>query len=362
MLLNKKSQKWFNFHNCLFGGLLFTVLIVLMQTLQSSFSGFIQLVYEKNVSNFVFDLTTCDYKIPVAPWLSLFYLSTIPTWSVFPVFIYVIYGRKRFSKLLTIALFCYLTTFLIDIVFPANCVEIHNYGKLILENKTGFFNELSYKIVSDSFPWTSFPSNHCTNQLILMFAIIDFNFVSKTFEKDTKLKLTIKIFFALLISFYSVSVCASTFVLKTHYFVDWIPSLFIVLLFFVIFTIFENNHITKWTYKQILNFNYAFWYIPKLPNNKYLSWGGIHHPRNFNKLPTRKLIKHFVLWDILISIFYGLILFIIWNSILVISWFSIPNFYAKLTAFCSVTIISLITFLFFLIYHQIFKKIYFKNV
>lgn len=274
MLSSKNNQKWFNFHNCLFGGLLFTVLIVLMQTLQSSFSGFIQLVYEKNVSNFVFDLTTCDYKIPVAPWLSLFYLSAIPSWSIFPIFIYVIYGRKRFSKLLTISLFCYLTTFLIDIICPANCAEINNYGKQILENKTGFLNELSYKIVSGSFPWTSFPSNHCTNQLILMFAVIDFNFVSKTFKKGSNLKLTIKIIFTLLISFYSVCVCASTFILKTHYFIDWVPSLIMVLLFFVIFTFFENNLITKWIYKQMLNFNYAFWYIPKLSNEQCLRWGG----------------------------------------------------------------------------------------
>lgn len=333
MLCESSKVRLKNFHNSLFGGLLFTVLFVFMQTLQSSFSGFIQLLYEKNLNYYIFNLTTCDYQIPILTWFSLFYLSAIPSWTIIPIFIYVIYGKEKFAKLLTISLCCYLMTFLIDITFPANCSEILEYGKTVLENKTGYLNRLCYKIIFGSFPLTSFPSNHCTNQLLLAFAVIDFNFIHKTYSKDTSKKLLLKIILTLIILVYSILVCVSTFVIKVHFFIDWIPSLIMVSLFFVIFSIHKNNSISKFFYKIILNFNFTFWYSSNSSEKEYLTWGRLHHPRDLNKLSSKILIKHFAIWDITVCVFYGLILFVINNSIFVISLLSVSAIYAKLLAF-----------------------------
>ncbi|MDE6477502.1 MAG: hypothetical protein K2L48_04995 [Mycoplasmoidaceae bacterium] len=75
-------------------------------------------------------------------------------------------------------------------------------------------------MLDTNFPLLSFPSNHCINQILLMYAVIDFNFFDKTHSFDTQKKIIIKTLLTLFVSFYSIMVCASTFVLKAHFFVD----------------------------------------------------------------------------------------------------------------------------------------------
>lgn len=172
-----------------------------------------------------------------------------------------------------------------------------------MEGKTGWLNELTARIIREDFPWISFPSNHCLNQLAIMCGVIYFNFFDRVREPGQKsFNIYLRSFITLLVVFFTVMVCASTFILKVHFFVDWIPSVCIVLISGTTILLIKNNKLANWLYKIMINLQYSLWY---LNSDQDITWGKQHC--DYKKIETyskSRIITHYVLSDFFFLISY----------------------------------------------------------
>lgn len=102
--------------------------------------------------------------------------------------------------------------------------------------------------------------------------------------------------------FFTVMVCASTFILKVHFFVDWIPSVCIVLISGTTILLIKNNKLANWLYKIMINLQYSLWY---LNSDQDITWGKQHC--DYKKIETyskSRIITHYVLSDFFFLISY----------------------------------------------------------
>ncbi len=306
-MLQKTKNNWLKFHHCLFAGLIWTVIFCFIQTYEGNFVVTIQKAYISSNVYQPFELITCDYKIPIISWFTAFYLTAIPSWTIVPIFLFVIYGSRRFSKLISIEIFVYIISLIIGIAFPVSSEIIQQYGKDAMIGTMGFWNNIERWMLDTNFPLLSFPSNHCINQILLMYAVIDFNFFDKTHSFDTQKKIIIKTLLTLFVSFYSIMVCASTFVLKAHFFVDWIPSFVICTIVWIALRLIKKDKIALFFNKLFTNFGWMMGYYDSKNNfslENSVTWGIIYKD---DKKPLGGGIKFFLLCDLVVCIIYGTI-------------------------------------------------------
>lgn len=306
-MLPKTKTNWLKFHHCLFAGLIWTVIFCWIQSYEGNFVVAIQKAYQNNGTYPPFSLITCDYNIPIISWFNAFYLTAVPSWTIVPIILFLVYGSKRYSKLISIEIYVYIISFVISIAFPVSSEVIQEYGKQQMATKFGFWADIEKWMLSTNFPLLSFPSNHCINEILLMYAIIDFNFFDKTNKKDSKKTLTLKSIFTSLFSIYAVMVCVSTFVLKAHFFVDWIPSFIICTICWIGLRFVKNDKIANGLNKLFVNFGWMMGYYDS--NNKFgsgeeLTWGRIYKD---DKKPLGGGLRFYLLIDIVVAIIYGTI-------------------------------------------------------
>ncbi len=174
------------------------LIVVLIQLLAYNGSKYINgTMYQYNLS-----VDFIDAFIPFVNWFIIIYVACYPWWYIGP-FLSLKYNRKRYYNYLTSALLGYVIAGICFIAFPTT-IE-----RPVIEN-TNLFNTLVNFIYKNDLPATNlFPSLHC---------FISWNcYLSIRNEKEVPVYLRIGyLFFACL-------VCASTVLVKQHFFID-IPA------------------------------------------------------------------------------------------------------------------------------------------
>lgn len=361
------QNKCFKLHNLFFGGIIFTLGMVIMQNMQFSFQGWVQSMYK--LSGFQFwdwTIPSVDYAIPIIPFFWIIYGAAIASWTILPIFLYMTYGPKRFAKYLTCCMYAYAFAILIAVCTPCDLVGIQNYALSELQDKTGFLIKQTRDLIKNNVTFDAFPSNHCLNQFDLMFGFILFNFFDKTNRKDSKKILTWKIIWTSLISIFTILVAASTFIMKVHFFVDWIPSLIVSLSVFVIMYFVKTDPVTRFFYKLMNSFQYCFWYVgPNEVNNDIWNWAKIHQdPFKINALSKKEIKKHFIITDIVIFSIYLFMLLILNYCLAALEGFDTGNRVFNFLLLRIVIYFFLIDFLIFGVYifHTIYKKQKIKQI
>ncbi len=306
-MLPKTKHNLLKFHHCLFAALIWTVIFCVIQSYEGNFVVAIQKTYQNSGAYPPLSLITCDYNIPIISWFNAFYLTAVPTWTIVPIVLFLVYGPKRFGKLISIEILVYSICFVISIILPVSSEPVQQYAKQQMVNQFGFWNDIEKWMLNTNFPLLSFPSNHCTNEILLMFAIIDFNFFNKTNKKDSKKILIWKWIFTSLFSCYAVMVCVSTFVLKAHFFVDWIPSVIICIVCWIAMRFVKNDKVANWFNKLFINFGWMMGYYDtqnRFGSGEELTWGRIYKD---DKKPLGGGARFYILADIVVAIIYGTI-------------------------------------------------------
>ena len=307
-MLPKAKNNWLKFHHCLFAGLIWTVIFVTIECYQCSIVASVQKAYLNSGCYPIFTLETCDYNIPLIPWFNIFYLTAVPTWTVLPIFIYLIYGPRRYAKLLSREIFVFIICSIVALLFPVSCQPILDYADQVMIDKFGFWNDIQKWMLSTNHsPFLSFPSNHCVCQILLLYAVIDFNFIDKTNKNDSTKTKIIKWTLTTILCFFTVMVCTSTYVLKVHFFVDWIPSFIICTFVWVAMHFIKHDRITVFFNKIFINFGWMMGYYDtqnRFATSEKLTWGKIYKD---NKKPLCGGTRFYVLVDIVVAIIYGTI-------------------------------------------------------
>lgn len=257
------STKKKKIHNIIFVSLIWSVFFVSMQSFEYCFTGAIQVIEQQNGFK-IYDLLTIDYNVPILLGFIPIYLSSMVSWGIIPFLFFVLYGPKSYAKFLSLSLFVFILSATIRISFPATCADVLNYGISELSNwKETTLSSFWLKTLKDfgGYGFSCFPSNHCTDSLLLALGTIEFNFLTKETKTKNKNSLIRRIICTLLICIYALMVCSSTYILKVHYFVDWIASLGICLLIWIIFLFIKSNRIQIFFLKQIMNYAYVLGYF-----------------------------------------------------------------------------------------------------
>lgn len=358
---SENTNKIIKLHNLFFGGIIFTLGMVIMQNMQFSFQGWIQSMYKAVWFKF-WDLSipSIDYHIPVIPFFYIIYGFAIATWTIFPIFIYLVYGSKRFARFLTCCMYTYIFAFLIAICTPCDITNVQIHALEQIKDKTGYLFEQSRQLIEKSVKFNAFPSNHCLDQFNLMFGVVLFNFFDKTNKKDSNKIITCKIIWTLLISIFTGLVVASTFIMKMHFFVDWIPSLIISLSVFVIMYFIKTDPVTRFFYKLMNSFQYCFWYVGQDEvKADIFNWAKIHQdPVKINTLSKKQIKKHFIITDIAIFSMYLFITFVLNYCLVILEGYVTNNKFFNFLMLRMVIHVSLIAYVVFIMYlfHTIYKK------
>lgn len=303
-----KTNVAFKFHNLFFLGLIWSAFFYVIQSTEYCFRGGIQTLLCVNGPMHINDLTTIDYQIPIYMLFLPYYAMAFGVWAVCPLFLFLIYGPKRFCKFLSIACATYLTSTIISICFPADCSNVVRYGMELLKDETGI-KQYWHSILglSSNFGFSCFPSGHCTSTILLMLAIIDFNFFHKTNKKDTVNKILLKVLFSIFAIYYTAMVCGGTFVLKEHYFVDWICSFVMCLIVWTTISLIKNNKLANFFLNLIVNFGYMLGYCDNL-NNDLLE--KISFSNNVCFIEKKQSVKDIVINDISSIAIYILVMIV----------------------------------------------------
>ena len=263
-----------------------SLIFLLLQCTEVNLVLLIQKVYQThNIYTFYNLFSDFDKNIPIMSWMSPFYTIAVGTWFIFPFIIYIVYGPKQTAKLCGISSLVYAISFAISIIFPADASAVQEYGKSLLSNSTNFFDKMNLFMLENNFPLLSFPSNHCSNQLLLCFSILTC-MITTTNKEDWKIKnkwFYLKLLLMILCIAYTAIVCISTFALKAHYFYDWIPSLVICLVLWITMSLIKNDPFQNFYLKLIIN---TGWVLKCFDDRNayeyknYLTWGNIYSKEN----------------------------------------------------------------------------------
>ncbi len=150
-----------------------------------------------------------DAVIPYVPFFFLPYLLCFAYWALMYIYIAGLDVRRRIN--LTAAALCSSVLFgLLFMLIPTEMARPEDPG-------TGFFGLLAKIAYSADSPVNLFPSFHCFASYLC--------FIGVRGAKEASIWLKIAAFLAALLTF------ASTMLVKQHYFVDFIPAVFIAELF-----------------------------------------------------------------------------------------------------------------------------------
>ncbi len=311
----------FKIHNLLFTSLLFGLLFHFIAANQWNLGNVFQKLFETKTDWKMNSLDlSIDRKIPIYVGFLIFYKLGNISWIIIPVIIYFIYGKRRFSKLIVIAIFIYLTNFAINILYPVSSKTIEDYGLqqvnaiIASGNDEWLYRELQNTLTNMSH-YACFPSDHCTNTLVLTYAIIDFNYFDN--EKHAlgfnvkidspKVILVTKATLTSLMVIFCLGVCFSTFTLKVHYFLDFIFALLITSSYWTCYHLIKSKKMTFGLTKFFTNVEYWFGYY--LSENgfgkydQYITWGSKNNlTSGLTDRPLEYFIGRYILIDLLASL------------------------------------------------------------
>ncbi len=317
MYFEQKLEKniWWKFHQILIPGAFFSMLFSVIGCIDWDVAGIYQKTIEHNGTT-LNSLITIDKYIPIISPLIVIYLTAVGSWVLFPFIIYLVYGKEKYAKTLGVSVFLFIVSLTIKLSFPVSTGTVEQYGVEVLKQKVAdgtatFFDKSIITLLESGFYYSGFPSNHCSEQLLLFIAIVDFNFFSRRNKYDPFQKqgymnnsnLPLRIFLTILVAIYTVLVCASTFILKVHYFVDWIPSLCLTLFFWIVLSIFRKINIFQRLFlKFMVNYSAGFGYESNV-NNEYLAkitWANkMFTEEKISKYTKKEFAIHYVWVDIL---------------------------------------------------------------
>lgn len=316
---SRKDRLSYKLHNLLIPAFLTLTFYGLIACGEWNLSNLIQYGFERANHLYTFPIDI-DKTIPIIPFFAIIYSTSTTAWYVIPLFIYLVYGKERYSKLLGVATFVYLTSFIIKIIFPVSTEAVQQYGlsQMELIKNRDFCEDIVYQLLKGRFVYAGFPSNHCSDTLLLLIAIVDFNFFDKTQQYSPhKLqgirlaKQSTKIIWTTIFGIYTTLVCMSTFILKVHYVFDWIPALVNCLSWYLLFSFFPRFNIFKKLWLEfIINYQVACGYMPNKDRrySNVVTWGRKYWTTDkLELLDKHKFIKHYVLADAL-TIFIGVII------------------------------------------------------
>lgn len=215
--------------------------------------------------NWFFEPFTIDKQLPIVSWMLIFYIPASALWMLGPVFIYLLKGPKNYYKFLSVSIVVMLLTFIIYTVFPTYSMNLAAYGRQQLEQyqqSWNMFDKRIYSMLGNGSGYSALPSNHVSCTWLVTFGIIfcvDENkkpeFKPKVIPKWYKISaIVIKIFFVI----YSILVGLSTFLLKQHFFVDWIGS---ILITFPIYFLFIDLSSTDFLHKPLIKFFNSLYFV-----------------------------------------------------------------------------------------------------
>ncbi len=191
-------------------------------------------------TNYYFEPFTIDRYIPVISWMLIFYAPASALWILGPVFIYLIKGPKNYYKFLSVSIVVMFFTLIIFIIYPTYSYNLAQLGKEQLwtnKDHWNFFDEKMYNLLSNGLYYSAFPSNHvsCTWLVVLGFIFCVNDSKTKEFKPQVKTKKPIYEIVKIIFVIYACLVTFSTFLLKQHFFVDWIGSILITFSVYFLF-------------------------------------------------------------------------------------------------------------------------------
>lgn len=322
--VNKFCLKdYLKIHNLLFASILFGLIFHTITANQWNIGSVFQKIFETRTNWKLHSLDlSIDKKIPIYVGFLIFYKLGNVSWVVIPMIIYFVYGKRRFSKLIAIAIVIYSTNFAINILYPVSSELIEDYGLSQVDAIIASGNnEWLYKSLQSTLlnmpHYSCFPSDHCSNTLVLTYAIIDFNYFDNEDHtlgfnvkaNNTKAILWTKGILTSLMVLFCLSVCFATFTLKIHYFLDFVFALLITSSYWIAYHLIKSRKMTYGLTKFFTNFEYWLGYYSSENGfnryDQYITWGG---KNNLTQGLKDKSLKYFIGRYVLIDLLAILIM------------------------------------------------------
>lgn len=192
-----------------------------------------------------------DDKIPIIPEFLIFYVPALVIWTIGVMYIFLVRGENVYWKFLSISFIVFFISLVLYLIFPADSKDtLATWGVQQLKGRDDFFARNMFNTLGGngepigfSAYHSNFPSMHCSCTILVLFGMCSNFFSDKVYKNMSKwrwyIHLTNAIFFV-----YTILVCASTFILKQHFFVDWILSLSICVIVWNCYN-FSSNYLKK---------------------------------------------------------------------------------------------------------------------
>lgn len=203
-----------------------------------------------------FIIPSIDYNIPIMLWLVPFYYTILAFFIVWPIVIYFMNGKGALFRTINTCFFVYSTTLILYLILPTSTKILAQHGIKMLDdaNAKGWFANITYHALDVNATGlgfsafhSAFPSMHCSTLSILLMGTFDGFFMDHFIKK--KHWSWIRYLICSLFLIYCIFTIISTFSLKQHFFVDWIISVSITIIFW---------NMWKWLQK-IGNMNHWKW-------------------------------------------------------------------------------------------------------
>lgn len=308
---SERNKTLFNWHNILFPTLAWMLIFLFIESFDWTIGGLVQRAYDQHGVDML-PLITIDNKIPIWYWLYYPYVFSIAVWAVMPGLICMFAGKKKFAKFLGISTMFFIFCLIERICVPTSSFEIANIGIHEIEkiaNKTQLQQKI-LEMLNGGSGYSCFPSNHCSCTILLLFALIDIFFFEKN-KKDTTLMFSLKIVTTIIFAVFTIMVCIATFSLKVHYFVDFVFSIILCVVFYLVFGLFRKlNFFEKLYLSFFVNFEVYFGYLKSNVQEyaEYITWSlNAKLPNKTQHLTKNRLIVHYVFADLFCIAIMGLL-------------------------------------------------------
>ena len=205
-------------------------------------------------NGYVFEPWMFEKNIPVVSQFFFIYIFAIPFWIFSFTGIYYLKGPKACYKSLGISAIVFFITGIIYTAAPTYAGNLAAYGWKQIANKNGFIYDKIRIMWNTGIYLSACPSQHCSCSILITFAFL-FNKNEKQVNKN---QIISRYLVSSFISIYSFLVCLSTFLLKQHFFIDWLVSLSLCSLCWIICTYYPKINIFYKIYAWLFSNFFAF--------------------------------------------------------------------------------------------------------
>ena len=182
------------------------------------------------INGYVFEPWMFEQKIPIVPAFYYIYFIAIPFWIFGFMGIYYFKGAKSCYKTLGISALAFSLTAIIYTVAPTSAGNLAACGWKQIDGKQGFTYD-KIRILWDSGVYLSAcPSQHCSCSILIALAFLGGR-DDKSFSKKNEWW---RLLITSLVWIFALLVCLSTFLLKQHFFIDWLVSFGLCLLCWIL--------------------------------------------------------------------------------------------------------------------------------